>query len=85
MADTLTEAKPIEVVPPQPQPQPQPSTVDDLERRLRVLREAGVHAYKDGPIEIVFVPAAPPMSPSDRLAATFAELEADARKNGGVL
>lgn len=62
-----------------------PSTVEDLEKRLRVLREAGVAAYKDGPVEIVFAPKPPPVSEADRLAATFAELEADARKNGGVL
>jgi hypothetical protein len=31
-----------------------PTSVDDLARRVQILREAGVRAYKDGPIEVVF-------------------------------
>jgi hypothetical protein len=31
--------------------------VEDLERRIKVLREAGVRAYKDGTLELIFAPA----------------------------
>lgn len=33
---------------------PQPSSVEDLEKRLRVLREAKVREYHDGGIRIAF-------------------------------
>jgi hypothetical protein len=70
---------------PAPWPTQEASPVDDLERRLRVLNEAGVHAYKDGPIEIVFGARPAPPSAIDELGAKFAALEADARARGGVL
>ena len=35
----------------------QPTPVDDLAKRVKLLREAGVRAYKDGPLELIFAPA----------------------------
>jgi hypothetical protein len=34
-----------------------PTPVDDLAKRVKLLREAGVRAYKDGSLELVFAAA----------------------------
>lgn len=56
-----------------------PTPVDDLERRLQLLRDCGVRAYKDGSLEIVF--SAPPKreSAEDRAFRLIAEADAASR------
>jgi hypothetical protein len=56
-----------------------PTPVDDLERRLQLLRDCGVRAYKDGPLEIVF--SAPPKreNPEERAFRMIAEADAASR------
>jgi hypothetical protein len=56
-----------------------PTPVDDLARRLQMLRDYGVRMYKDGPLEMVF--AAPPKreSAEDRAFRLIAEADAASR------
>jgi hypothetical protein len=56
-----------------------PTLVDDLGRRLQLLRDCGVRAYKDGPLEIVF--SAPPKreNPEERAFRMIAEADAASR------
>jgi hypothetical protein len=53
-----------------------PTNVEDLEKRVKLLREQGVRAYKDGPLEIIFAPPAPRVSENEKMFAEFQALEA---------
>lgn len=59
----------------------EPTPIDDFERRLKLCRDNGVRALKDGPLEIVFTPvtAARKLSTEERAMMAFAEAEAAAR------
>jgi hypothetical protein len=59
----------------------QPTPLEDLERRLKALRESGVRAYKDGPLEIIFSGQQRQAgSPMDEALRQFHDLEARARE-----
>ena len=60
-----------------------PTPVDDLSKRLQMLRDHRVRAYKDGPLEIVFASdvARPRETEDERAFRMIAE--ADARARGG--
>jgi hypothetical protein len=58
-----------------------PTPLEDIERRLKALRESGVRAYKDGPLEIIFSGQQRQAgSPMDEALRQFHDLEARARE-----
>ena len=58
-----------------------PTSVDDLAKRLQMLRENRVRAYKDGPLEIVFSADVirPRETAEERAFRTIAEMDAASR------
>jgi hypothetical protein len=60
-----------------------PTNVEDLERRLKALREYNVRAYKDGSIEIMFASAGAARREDPQEAAFRRLAEMDAAARGG--
>lgn len=67
-----------------PVPSTQPTPVEDLEKRLAVLKASGVREYQDGPMHILFE-RPQQRSEEDVIAKLYRQAQADAERlaNGG--